>query len=85
MGAAFAQEAQVSEIIFVDNASSDKSLEIVKEHFSAARVIQLPDNRGPGAARNAGFRAASNNLILFLDNDVYFLDKLVRHILNLLV
>jgi GT2 family glycosyltransferase len=84
LGAVFAQEAPISEIIFVDNASSDKSVEIVKERFSAVTVIQMPDNRGPGAARNAGFRAASNNLILFLDNDVILDADCSKHLVGAL-
>lgn len=58
------------EILLVDNASQDRSLEIVREGFPFVKVIQLKENRGPGAARNAGFRAAASDRILFLDNDI---------------
>jgi O-antigen/teichoic acid export membrane protein/GT2 family glycosyltransferase len=58
------------EVILIDNASSDASLEIAQHSFPAARVIRLDENRGPGVARNAGFLAARNDRILFIDNDV---------------
>ena len=35
------------------------------------RVIQLSENRGPSAARNAGWRAADGDLIIFVDDDMH--------------
>jgi GT2 family glycosyltransferase len=34
------------------------------------RVVVLPDNAGPGKARNAGLAAALSDLVFFIDNDV---------------
>ena len=70
LAAAMACRGSFSEIILVDNASVDLSLEIVRERFPEVRVLRLPENLGPGAARNAGFRAASSRRVLFIDNDV---------------
>lgn len=58
------------EILVVDNASDDDSRDVIAEVCPDARVLALPDNLGPGRARNAGFDAARNDLILFQDNDV---------------
>jgi GT2 family glycosyltransferase len=58
------------EIILVDNASVDRSLDMVKNKFSEVKIISLKKNLGPGAARNVGFASSSNDLILFLDNDI---------------
>ncbi len=58
------------ELLLVDNASTDRSAEIFRSEFPRAKVISLPSNGGPAAARNAGFRAAANDGILFLDNDI---------------
>ena len=38
-------------------------------HASAARVVRLEPGRGPAAARNAGWRAATGDLIAFTDDD----------------
>ena len=64
------QDWRFGEILVVDNASEDESLAVVNSLCPSARVIRLPDNRGPGAARNAGAEAARHDLILFQDNDI---------------
>jgi GT2 family glycosyltransferase len=66
----FSQREKFQEIILVDNASEDKSLEIVRETFPDVNIIELRSNQGPGSARNVGFKTASCDRILFMDNDV---------------
>jgi GT2 family glycosyltransferase len=68
--AALQQRHCFAEILLVDNASSDGGLSIVRAEFPAVRLVALDRNRGPGAARNAGFAAARHDLILFQDNDI---------------
>ena len=50
---------------------------------SGARVLRLPHNGGPAAARNAGLAATSCGLVAFVDSDVVvppgWLDALVGH------
>ena len=58
------------EVLLVDNASTDGSVALVEREFPWVRVLRLAENRGPGAARNAGFRQAQSDRILFIDNDV---------------
>lgn len=60
---------QFSEIVLVDNGSSDRSLAITGE-FPQVRVVSRADNGGPGTARNAGIQAAQTDRVLFIDNDV---------------
>jgi glycosyltransferase involved in cell wall biosynthesis len=57
------------ELIVVDDASPDRTAEIVRAEFPAARLIRLPENRGPAAARNAGIAAARREWVAFLDGD----------------
>lgn len=59
------------EIIVVDDGSSDGTAEALRQLPSPCRlrVLQQP-NRGPSAARNAGYRAAESGLVLFLDDDM---------------
>jgi glycosyltransferase involved in cell wall biosynthesis len=55
------------EVIVVDDASADGSARIAEA--AGARVIRQPANRGAGAARNAGVRAARAPLVAFIDDD----------------
>lgn len=75
-----------AEVLLIDNASSDTSLAVTQRLCPQARVIRLAENNGPGAARNAGFQQAANDLILFQDNDIFLgndtTERLVRHMLE---
>ncbi|GAA3972968.1 glycosyltransferase family 2 protein [Allohahella marinimesophila] len=67
------------EVLIIDNASTDNSVEIARG-FPFVSVVSLASNGGPGAARNAGFRLARNDLILFQDNDVQLNVDAVRNL-----
>lgn len=56
-----------SEIILVDNASSDGTLEMVRAEFPEVRLIVNPDNRGFTQANNQAL-AETKGLYLFLLN-----------------
>lgn len=68
--AVLALGGEFEEIVLVDNASSDGSVAFVEAGFPSIRLVRLDRNDGPGAARNAGLRAARSELVLFIDNDV---------------
>ena len=59
------------EIIFVDNASTDESIEFVVNKFKDNRIaiIQNEKNFGVPGGRNIGFSKANGEYIVFLDND----------------
>lgn len=62
------------EILVVDDASTDRTAEIV-EQFAAecwqcpVRLVRSPENRGAGAARKKGIRQARGEIIVMLDAD----------------
>ncbi len=56
------------ELIVVDDGSTDRSAALAAE--SGARVIANPVPEGPASARNQGAKAASAELVFFLDADV---------------
>ena len=59
------------ELLLIDDASSDRSLEICfnyAEFDPRIRVLTL-DGRGPGAARNAGLEAMRGDTVCFVDSD----------------
>lgn len=62
---------QGNEIIVVDNASHDGSLEGLPES-PQVRIIRNPANVGFAAACNIGMQAASAPFLLFLNPDCYF-------------
>lgn len=71
------------EVIVVDNNSSDKSREIIKQ-FPQVIVIENKENIGFGAANNQALRQARGKFVFFLNPDVRIfpddLEKLVEKI-----
>lgn len=67
------QTFQEIEFIFVNDASTDNSAQILhtyeERYPEKIRVIDLPQNRKQGGARNAGIRASRAEYIGFIDSD----------------
>jgi N-acetylglucosaminyl-diphospho-decaprenol L-rhamnosyltransferase len=57
------------EIAVVDNASTDGSATLARDHPAGARVIENPANLGFAAACNQGLRGTSASHVLFLNPD----------------
>jgi glycosyltransferase involved in cell wall biosynthesis len=68
----------VAEIVLVEDGSADKSLSVCErllESTPKVRLLRHPngENRGAGATRNLGVRAAEYDLVSFLDADDIYL------------
>jgi GT2 family glycosyltransferase len=57
------------ELVLVDNASADDTLELFERWRERARVVALPDNRNFAGGCNAGAHAATGDVVVFLNND----------------
>lgn len=62
------------EIIVVDDGSTDETSQVPAEFERNVRYLPIP-NGGAGAARNAGIKAATHDLIGFADSDDEWLPK----------
>lgn len=58
-----------TEVIVVDNASSDGSAEMVRTEFPLARLISNKTNRGYTGGNNDGIAAASGRYVMILNPD----------------
>ncbi len=63
------RHSQNSEVIVVDNCSTDDSVEALRNEFSSLTVLSLNENRGFGYGCNRGAEAAKGKYLFFLNND----------------
>ncbi len=60
---------ELTEVILVDDASTDESVPFVQAHYPELRVIRLAQNSGLAVGCNAGAAAATGDLLVMLNND----------------
>lgn len=67
-----AQDVDDFEVIVVDDASDDETESLVRGRGLTPflRYLRMEGGRGPAAARNAGWRAAQADFVVFTDDDV---------------
>ncbi len=58
-----------TEIIVVDNGSTDNSIGLLSERFPRVRILQNEENLGFAGPANQGAEVAKGEFILFLNND----------------
>lgn len=81
----FSNQDYTSEIIVVDDGSSDNTIDVVKNN-SFVKIISQGKNKGKGAAVRRGMLGAAGEIRLFSDADlstpVYETNKLINEIKN---
>lgn len=76
----YAQEAGTPEyeVLVVDNASDDGSVELIREKFPQTRLICLLENTGFCHAVNVGIQNSSSPFVLLLNNDTKVFPDFVK-------
>ena len=60
------------EIVAVDDASSDKTPEILKAHSSRLKILRHSQNQGKGATVESGLKAATGDYLIIQDADLEY-------------
>lgn len=61
--------ADAGEVVVVDNASADGSVELIQTEFPEVRLIANAENVGFGPANNQGIKVANGELVLLMNSD----------------
>ena len=62
----------IKEVIFLDNASADDSVEYVRKHFPSVTVVANSKNSGYAGAANQAVKISKGEFILILNPDIVF-------------
>ena len=79
---AAAQQCPRTEVIVVDNGSTDGSAQLVLERFPSVRLIALDRNLGFGGGSNEGFGHARNDIVVLLNSDMRVERDFLRPLLD---
>jgi GT2 family glycosyltransferase len=78
------QKNNDSEVIIIDNNSTDKTLEIIKQKMPNVYLIKNAENLGFGKAVNQGIRSAKGRFILVLNDDITLGDNFLNKLKDIL-
>lgn len=71
------------ELLFVDNASEDDTVDMIRQHSPQSELITLERNAGFGPANNIGVRAATTDVVALLNPDTVMVDDSLRDLAEL--
>ncbi len=71
-----------SEVVVVDNASSDGSVSMIKREFPQVTIVENGRNRGFAAATNQGIGKAEGRYVLLLNPDTLILDNAIAKVVQ---
>ena len=77
------QDYSPLEIIMVDNASNDGSVNFMKENFPEVKLVQNNTNIGFGPAVNRGIAEGKGEYLIFLNNDLSLEPNCISELLKI--
>ncbi len=81
IGSVLEQRGAETEIIVVNDGSSDNLIEVLEEYGDVVKLISIP-NGGVANARNVGLRFVKGDFVMFLDADDFLKPGCFEHIIN---
>lgn len=80
------QTFQSFEVICIDNNSTDDSVATIRAYKERTKLdikLIIETVKGPSAARNAGIKCASGDLVAFLDSDDLWEKEKLSHVIHI--
>lgn len=78
----FGKIEKESEVIVVDNASTDDSVSMVQKYFPKVKILKNTQNLGFAKANNQGIKKSSGKYILLLNSDTEIEKNALFNLLN---
>lgn len=72
------KEQEMFCVLVVDNGSTDKSMEVIRDHYPEVQLIALPENTGFDHAVNVGIAHTKSPYVILLNNDTVVLPGFVE-------
>jgi len=72
------------ELLVLDNASSDKSVDIIREYYPKARIINKKQNTGFARGHNLLINWSNSDYVLVLNQDVILEENYLRELVDFL-
>ncbi len=76
------KHSEEAQVYVVDNASTDKSLEYIKKHFSEVKIISNSTNAGYAGGYNQGLKHIEEDVYILLNNDVSVCENWLKPIIK---
>ena len=73
----------IFEIIIIDNASTDKTIATIKNHFPEITIIENERNKGFSYANNLGAKSAKGEFLFFLNPDTLIVEKTIEKLISI--
>lgn len=76
--------SQHAEIVLIDNASTDDSIEFLKEHHPDIRLIELDTNLGYAGGYNKGLKSITSEYCVLLNSDIEVTENWIDPVIDLM-